>query len=143
MNTHTVTVGSFEPCSPVASAAGTAGTPHCEALYAVELPPSLADGWRGDGPRTDERAVITMAWVEDVGLVAVLLTHPRDVVALVLDPSQQSVADAVDQWRQRGRSSNGVWIGGRFLGIRWGFGHRRCPAAMNSLDRDGGLGAVG
>lgn len=37
--------------------------------------------------------------------MAVLLTHRRDVVALVLDPSQQSVADAVDQWRQRGRMS--------------------------------------
>lgn len=68
---------------------------------AVELPSSLADAWYGAYSSSDGPAVVTVGWVGDVAILAVLLIHDRVPVALGLDPSQQLVADALRQWSKR------------------------------------------
>ena len=67
----------------------------------VELPSSLTDAWYGAYSSSDGPAVVTVGWVADVAVLAILLTHDRVPVALGLDPSQRLVADALRQWSKR------------------------------------------
>lgn len=80
------------------------GEPPCgraQDRLALELPTSLTDAWCGTYLPSDGPAVVTVGWVCNVAVVAVLLIHDRVPVALSLDPSQQQVVDALRQWSER------------------------------------------
>lgn len=79
------------------------GEPPCgraQDRLALELPTSLTEVWCGTYLPSDGPAIVTVGWVCNVAVVAVLLVHDRVPVALSLDPSQQQVVDALSQWSE-------------------------------------------
>lgn len=84
---------------PVASGRPVGGC--VQDQLAVERPSSLIDAWCGAYSSSDGPAVVTVGWVGDVAVLAILLIHDRVPVAIGLDASQQLVADVVRQWSTR------------------------------------------
>lgn len=69
----------------------------------LELASRLVDNMSGRYSPIAAQAVVTVGWVGDVAVIAVLLKLKREPVALVLDPTEPVVGSAVERWTQEGK----------------------------------------
>lgn len=101
MNTQPAAQAS--PSLPPAPLEENADSPRPPQRLVLELPSRLADAWSGRHSLIVEPAVVTVGWVDDVAVIAVLLKHRLEHVALVLDPCEPIVASAVECWSRDGK----------------------------------------